>query len=246
MDTAVKAAASVTISYMVDIKLVTRYYLLQSSTLAAPEKPTNNPPSAGDWSTTEPSYVEGSTNTLYFVDCTEYTDDTFSYSEVSKSSSYEAAKSAYDKADAVEKRVISAETSIEQNKEAIELRATKTEMSDRLDGLDSKIDEGLDNVNASIDGTNENLNDLTETISKRFIFTTDGLEITSGENTLKLVIDNDKISFWQGNEEKSYWDGNDFHIGNIKVDVTQRAQFGNFAYVPRADGSLMFLKVNDT
>lgn len=56
-----------------------------------------NPP-GGNWTSTEPSYSAGSTNTLYFVDCTVFTNGNFRYSSVSKSSSYEAAKQAYNKA----------------------------------------------------------------------------------------------------------------------------------------------------
>lgn len=93
----IKAKAEITISRIVDIDHVTTYYLLQSSTVAAPTKPTTNPP--GDkWQTTEPSYTAGSTNTLYFVDLTVLTNGSYSYSAVSKSSSYEAAKIAYNKA----------------------------------------------------------------------------------------------------------------------------------------------------
>lgn len=94
---AVLAQAQITVSRVVDISSVTRYYLLQSSTASAPSKPTANPP-GGNWSTTEPTYTTGSTNTLYFVDLTVFTNNTFSYSAVSKSSSYEAAKAAYNKA----------------------------------------------------------------------------------------------------------------------------------------------------
>lgn len=101
---AVKAQVSITISHLIDISSITRYYLLQSSTSAAPAKPTINPPPSG-WNDAEPSYTSGSKNTLYFVDCTEFTNGTFKYSEVSKSSSYEAAKEAYDKAAAVKTEV---------------------------------------------------------------------------------------------------------------------------------------------
>ena len=93
----VKAKAEITISRIIDIDKVTRYYLLQSSTATAPSKPTSNPPD-GNWKTTEPSYTSGSTNTLYFVDLTVMTNGSFSYSAVSKSSSYEAAKEAWNKA----------------------------------------------------------------------------------------------------------------------------------------------------
>ena len=98
----VKAKADITIFNIKDIKSVTRYYLLQSSTAAAPSKPTGNPPGR-NWVTTEPSYTSGSTNTLYFVDQTIMSDDSVSYSDVSRSSSYEAAKAAYNKALSVEK-----------------------------------------------------------------------------------------------------------------------------------------------
>lgn len=137
---AVKAQVSITISHLIDISSITRYYLLQSSTSAAPAKPTTNPPSSS-WTTTEPSYTSGSTNTLYFVDCTEFTNGAFKYSEVSKSSSYEAAKEAYNKATAVETRVTNTETAIEQNKEAIELRATKSELTSEIDNVQDAIDQ---------------------------------------------------------------------------------------------------------
>lgn len=94
---AVKASNSITLSSVVDVKATYRYYLLQSSTLTTPAKPTTFPP-ASKWDDTEPTYTSGSTNSLYFVDCTVFCDDTFNYSAVSMSSSYEAAKAAYNKA----------------------------------------------------------------------------------------------------------------------------------------------------
>ena len=98
---AVKARAEITLTSIRDVQSVTRYYLLQSSTSAAPAKPTTNPP-GGSWATSEPTYTSGSTNSLYFTDCTVFSDDTFVYSDVSLSSSYEAAKVAYNKAENAE------------------------------------------------------------------------------------------------------------------------------------------------
>lgn len=97
---AIKARAQITLSCVVDVAGVYRYYLLQSSTLAAPDKPTANPP-GGNWNDTEPGYTSGSTNTLYFVDLTVFSDGAWIYSNVSTSSAYEAAKEAYNKAAAV-------------------------------------------------------------------------------------------------------------------------------------------------
>lgn len=86
-----------------------RYYLLQASNLDAPDQPTLNPP-GGSWSETEPSYTSGSTNTLYFVDLTIFSDGTWSYSAASKSSAYEAAKEAYNKAQAAGDKATAANT----------------------------------------------------------------------------------------------------------------------------------------
>lgn len=94
---AVKASAHITLTSVVDIQATYRYYLLQSSTLAKPAKPTTNPPSSS-WGDSEPTYTAGSTNSLYFVDLTVFSNGTFSYSEVSLSTAYEAAKEAYNKA----------------------------------------------------------------------------------------------------------------------------------------------------
>lgn len=138
---AIKAKAEITISRIIDIENVVRYYLLQSSSIAAPSKPTANPP-GGSWSTTEPTYNSGATNSLYFTDLTIMSNDTYSYSAVSKSSSYEAAKEAWNKANNAQNGVEhlttiveSAETSISKNNEEIALRAKKTEVTEAIDNI---------------------------------------------------------------------------------------------------------------
>ncbi|MDI9505589.1 MAG: hypothetical protein QM271_05710 [Bacillota bacterium] len=98
---AIKASALITLSSVTDVASVTRYYLLQSSTLASPEKPAAVPPD-GSWTDTEPTYTTGSTNSLFFTDLTVFSDGTWSYSSVSLSSAYEAAKVAYNKANSAQ------------------------------------------------------------------------------------------------------------------------------------------------
>lgn len=111
---AVKASASITLSFMVDIKATYRYYKLQASTASAPSAPTAYPPSSSSgWDDAEPRYTSGSTNTLYFVDCTVLTNNSFTYSKVSVSSSYEAAKEAYNKAQNAQNTANSANSKID-------------------------------------------------------------------------------------------------------------------------------------
>ncbi len=104
---AVLAQGSITIYHVKDIASVTWYYKLQSSTLSPPDKPTTSPPPTA-WKTSEPSYNEGSTDSLYVVERTIFSDGTFSYSDVSLSSSYEAAKTAYNMANTASAAAIQA------------------------------------------------------------------------------------------------------------------------------------------
>lgn len=131
---AVKAKAEITIFYVNEVEAVYRYYLLQSSTLGKPSVPTSYPPSSS-WVTTEPTYTEGSTTSLYYTDCTVLTDGTWSYSPVSLSSSYEAAKLAYNKALAAEGRVTEVEADIEVMNGEISLKASKTEVTTAINEI---------------------------------------------------------------------------------------------------------------
>ncbi len=109
----IKASATITLSSVVDVWSTTRYYLLQSSTQAAPAKPTTNPPTGG-WNDTEPTYTSGSTNTLYFTDLTVFSDGSWAYSLVSVSSAYEAAKAAWNKAQAAQNAVTALDNALTQ------------------------------------------------------------------------------------------------------------------------------------
>lgn len=89
------ARNKLTISMVPEMIGMTRYYMLRDQALPRPIKPTTNPPQETAWVTTEPGYVEGSTNNLYTVDKLEFSDDSFQYSDVSLASAYTAAKQAY-------------------------------------------------------------------------------------------------------------------------------------------------------
>lgn len=80
-------------------------------------------------------------------------------------------------------------------------------------------------------------------IYKYISFADGNITIGSSENAITLTIENDMIVFKKNGLQFGWWDGVDFHTGNIVVEVSERAQFGNFAFIPRSDGSLMFSKV---
>lgn len=69
------------------------------------------------------------------------------------------------------------------------------------------------------------------------------LSFGSSENGITLTLENDLIVFKKNGVRFGWWDGVDFHTGNIVVEVNERAQFGNFAAIPRSNGALSWLKV---
>lgn len=94
---AVRASDKVTLAVLPAVSYVRPYYLLQASNLAAPAKPTTNPPGS-TWDLFEPDFTMGSTDTLYTTMLIGYGEVYFEYGEVQKSTSYEAAKQAYNQA----------------------------------------------------------------------------------------------------------------------------------------------------
>lgn len=164
---AIKASATVTISCYRDTQSVTRYYKLQSSTIAVPEKPTANPPSG--WTDAEPSYTSGSTNTLYFCDLSVFSDGTWSYSTVSKSSSYEAAKEAYNKAVAAQNTANDAQSDAENAQAAADqAQASVSDVGGRMDTVQVELDSVKKTISHLVE--DENGNSLMKQTSEGFVF----------------------------------------------------------------------------
>lgn len=114
---AVLALGMITLYFVKDIQATYRFYKLQSSTATPPAKPTSiaSLPPTG-WVDSEPSYTEGSTNSLYTVDLTIFTDGSFDYKDVCLSSSYEAAKQAYNKASTAQNTANSVQTQLNDSR----------------------------------------------------------------------------------------------------------------------------------
>lgn len=121
----------------------------------------------------------------------------------------------------------------------------KQSVEAKLEIMDSDIAMNFNTVTESINNVDSSLNTRFSELTKYIRFSNDGIEIGASKNELKLTLDNDMIRFTKNREPIGWWDGNDFHTGNLVVEVNEHAQFGNFSFVPRSDGSLMFLKVKD-
>lgn len=119
----------------------------------------------------------------------------------------------------------------------------ESEFAASAESLDFKFQSATEQIT----NINGDVQSISEDLKKHFEFSANGLTIKAGESEMKLLIDNDLISFYKGDIKDEnrfgWWDGVNFNTGNIFVDVTYRAQFGDFAFVPRSNGSLDFLKV---
>ena len=124
-----------------------------------------------------------------------------------------------------------------------DLESLKQTIDTQFSIMSGEISMKFTQVSEHIVNVDGDLQKTVETLTKHFDFGLDGLSIRSGINAMNLRLDNDLIVFEKNGQPFGWWDGVDFHTGNIVIDVTERAQFGNFAYVPRSNGSLDFLKV---
>lgn len=149
------------------------------------------------------------------------------------------------------------ETTISKNNEQILLEALtdyvgadefgeyKESVSAQMSVMSEEIEMKFTDVRSDAQETKDGLETVNTNLTKYFSFSNDGLIIKCGDGEMQLHLDNDVIRFEKNGKEFGWWDGVDFHTGNIYVDVYERAQFGNFAFIPRTDGSLSFLKVDD-
>lgn len=126
---------------------------------------------------------------------------------------------------------------------------TATEYDEFTQSVENEFKVMSEGISVNITEITNRVDSVDEEISTRnkyFAVTMDGILLTAGEHSMNIRIDNDIIVFEKDGVQFGWWDGVDFHTGNIVIEVTERAQFGNFAFVPRSDGSLSFLKVGET
>ena len=144
---------------------------------------------------------------------------------------------------------------IEQTSEAI-----KTEVSETY-ATNGEVDEAVSTSMTQLsDSFTFTFNELKAVVDEndaaarehiieqeKYIRFKDGI-ITLGEadNAMTLQLENDLVVFKRNGATFGWWDGVDFHTGNIVIEVTERAQLGNFAAVPRKNGHLSWLKVKNT
>lgn len=119
---------------------------------------------------------------------------------------------------------------------------------DLTDEMNARFTVEADRVEAQFETLRDHITDLGETIKQKYIKTIteneNGITITDSNGVYSIQLDNvEGVTIRKDGVIRSQLKDDDFYTGNIVVEVNERAQFGNFAFVPRSDGSLSFLKV---
>ena len=121
----------------------------------------------------------------------------------------------------------------------------RQEIATQLQILSDEILMKFTTVTETVETVNGETSSKFEEIYKYISFNDGNITLGERGNEVTLTIENDMICFKKNGVSFGHWDGENFYTGNIVVQVNERAQFGNFAFIPRSDGSLMFLKVGD-
>lgn len=142
---------------------------------------------------------------------------------------------------AVENIMLSVEEVYTKNTSLEEFKQTvSTELSVLSDGITAQFTTTTEQIE-NVDGS---MQSKFEQIYKYLLMNEDGITIQSSDSIITLQLDNEEgIVFRKNGVVFGRWTGENFYTGNIVIEVNERAQFGNFAFIPRSDGSLMFLKV---
>ena len=141
---------------------------------------------------------------------------------------------------------------IEQTSESIRLEVSEqyttndqleASISTSLTQLADSFNFTFSELRAIVDSNDSEANERFTEIYKYITFENGNIRLGASDNAVTLTVENDLIVFRKNGQQLGWWDGVDFHTGNIVIDVTERAQFGAFAFVPRSNGSLSLLKV---
>lgn len=155
-------------------------------------------------------------------------------------------------ANAVEATERTLSSLIQQTSEAIRMEVSQTyttndeltaAVSTTMTQLSDQFLFEFDSLRATVDENDAEARERFTEIYSYISFENGNIKLGAGDSAITLTLENDKIVFRKNGAQFGWWDGVDFHTGNIIVEVNERAQFGNFAFIPRSNGSLSFLKV---
>lgn len=120
------------------------------------------------------------------------------------------------------------------------LNEYKSSVKTQFGVYDGKISANISKLN-SVESGLSNLKETADNVNSYMSFDTTGLTLGKSDSDFKTTITNEKLSFLQNGNEVAYFANNQMYVtdGNFANSIT----IGQFAFVPRANGSLDFKKV---
>lgn len=127
-----------------------------------------------------------------------------------------------------------------------------SQLTQTADNISATFIKEINKVNNDVSDINSNQKDFENRLTTQIKFGIDGVQIIDideeGQNRSSLKMGSGKIAFYQNYDETDpvgSWDSETgyFYSGNINIRVDESATFGNYAFIPRKDGSLMLVKV---
>lgn len=141
---------------------------------------------------------------------------------------------------------------IQQTSESLKLEVSETyttndklteAISTSMTQLSDSFTFAFDSLKVTVDETEAYAREQITEIYKYIRFIDGDIVLGASDSGITLTLENDLIVFKKNGVQFGWWDGTNFHTGNIVVEVEERAQFGNFAAIPRRKGNLSWLKV---
>ena len=178
--------------------------------------------------------------------------DTKSQSAISKVTNQVKQDYTANIANAVQASELAMISLIQQTSESIMLEVSQTyttndelaeAVSTRMTQLENQFLFEFETLKATVDENDAEARAKLTEIYNYISFENGDIKLGGSDSPITLTIEKDLIVFKKNGVQFGWWDGVDFHTGNIVVEVNERAQFGDFAFVPRSNGSLSFLKV---
>lgn len=148
------------------------------------------------------------------------------------------------------------QSAIEQSEQQIVLTVsenyyTKDETNDLVSSVSTEIQQTAEGINIQFSSLQQDVDAVAASADAKFealqsYIRMEGGNITLGEvgNEVTLTIENDKIGIYVNGVAVTYWTASDFVAPiSLTIPVGGRLNLGNYAYIPRSNGSLDFVWV---
>ena len=129
--------------------------------------------------------------------------------------------------------------------EVLQEYATNDQVTEAVGTLYTQLKDSFEfaftTIETAINESDANTRQEFEEIRKYIRFEDGDIILGQSDNELRLRIENDRITFYDGVTEVAYISNHKLHI--TEAEILESIIIGNYAFIPRANGNLSFKKV---